>query len=1118
MDKEDRASIVELRRFTNLLNRLQCVESEDINAIRRRICFVQSDKNDNTGILELAQSGNVIVDKCVMTFASLVAEVDFLSETARNTIYPALLIYGEDVSNCLESEGGAVKMVACSLPFLQELSVFVSRCYEVFRNIVLQIYNFFQLRDDVLGRARDRKVVRIWRTLGNLLSLLIFLDEIIQKHPMLLNHWARFLKSIQSTHHNPSRFGADPKLLKPLQNVILQIDTQIMTGFIFKNCCQQIFFEKLHSDVQFSERMRTSILEMYIKWERVAVDDIADKRRLTVIVSLLVLHSHLFRVADKKLLKTVWNSHKRLAAFHIVGDIVWTPCDFLAKNVVEIEKVIDRKSASAISSVRLALIDQEAVALTQEVTSNQFAFVEWQSKMNEELREWPKENVHGHLMHRTSLFLKGMRQADLLSRRVRLVLCGSLYEKKPLSRSMAMACLRFIEIVKGIEEVFVLWWNVIVESTQQALQHWSGQLLRLVNTVKESLRSEANLSNEKVDVISALSVAEIALSGAVSRDRLIVTGIALEFACYTKTFRPEDMEVSDDALTRMDTLLNIGRTLSRICNCSFLFWHRPLISIYFESLMEESTTCSTLFFIALSDVETVLSSCRHAAVDGIYEKFRNEIFDDFEKRFLLKLCEAVETDLRLSIHAYLQPVEEHLSKGSVQDQSFRLKQLLHFPPLALAGQFIDIKRYAELHLERAFYNLTAVALHDCHTYIEMRLLACSKYDLCLCESRLPFQTLDQGLDVLLVTRNLHSFVSSYNYNLNAQFFIEKDSKNKHLNILTVEHVANSIRTHGAGIMNTVINFAYQYLKKKFYVFSQFLYDDHIKGQLIKEIRHFQANADQLNKMYPVKRAQRFNTAIRRLGVSDDGLSFLDKFRTLITQIGNVMGYVRLVRSGSIEACSQSLAFLPDLDDMISFASLTDKAICSKETTEAAKTLDLVFDETAKNVNQANNYLQILVEVFSKELRNFDKYDHLSNFYIIVPSLTINYTENILACKGKLGRRAQQNNTFTDDGFILGVAFILTMLDQVEKFESLNWFYSVENRCEEEFANAKHQGKSSVRTQMEPSVALRLAKLEHYQKEFRLLFYTFHSAKIFFKIQQGAVSAPSESVSVNGVSD
>lgn len=64
--------------------------------------------------------------------------------------------------------------------------------------------------------------------------------------------------------------------------------------------------------------------------------------------------------------------------------------------------------------------------------------------------------------------------------------------------------------------------------------------------------------------------------------------------------------------------------------------------------------------------------------------------------------------------------------------------------------------------------------------------------------------------------------------------------------------------------------------------------------------------------------------------------------------------------------------------------------------------------------------QILVEAFVPELRGNTKYEHLNFFYMIVPPLTISYVDRMLSCKGKLGRRAKQNNTFTDDGFILGI--------------------------------------------------------------------------------------------------
>ena len=52
----------------------------------------------------------------------------------------------------------------------------------------------------------------------------------------------------------------------------------------------------------------------------------------------------------------------------------------------------------------------------------------------------------------------------------------------------------------------------------------------------------------------------------------------------------------------------------------------------------------------------------------------------------------------------------------------------------------------------------------------------------------------------------------------VQIFLEAESDNKHLNTISIRHVANSIRTHGAGIMNTAVNFTYQVIQVK----SQYL--------------------------------------------------------------------------------------------------------------------------------------------------------------------------------------------------------------------------------------------------------------------------------------------------------
>jgi WASH complex subunit 7 len=187
-------------------------------------------------------------------------------------------------------------------------------------------------------------------------------------------------------------------------------------------------------------------------------------------------------------------------------------------------------------------------------------------------------------------------------------------------------------------------------------------------------------------------------------------------------------------------------------------------------------------------------------------------------------------------------------------------------------------------------------------------------------------------------RNINVFVTRYLYNLNNQIFVEKSSQNKHLNTINIRHIANSIRTHGIGMMNTTVNFTYQYLRKQFYIFSKFLFDEHIKSKLIKDIAFFKENKASLNQKYQYERAEKFNKNIRKLGVLADNQTYLDQFRLLISHIGNAMGYVRMIRSGGLNFCSNAIRFVPDLDDILSFEEYVNqlKIKLSDDTTESAK--------------------------------------------------------------------------------------------------------------------------------------------------------------------------------------
>jgi WASH complex subunit 7 len=63
-------------------------------------------------------------------------------------------------------------------------------------------------------------------------------------------------------------------------------------------------------------------------------------------------------------------------------------------------------------------------------------------------------------------------------------------------------------------------------------------------------------------------------------------------------------------------------------------------------------------------------------------------------------------------------------------------------------------------------------------------------------------------------------------------------------------------------------------------------------------------------LYPFEHAEALYKEIKKLGTFDDGKNFCDKFRMLITEVGNALGFVRLLRSAQLNFCTKSIEYLP----------------------------------------------------------------------------------------------------------------------------------------------------------------------------------------------------------------
>lgn len=110
---------------------------------------------------------------------------------------------------------------------------------------------------------------------------------------------------------------------------------------------------------------------------------------------------------------------------------------------------------------------------------------------------------------------------------------------------------------------------------------------------------------------------------------------------------------------------------------------------------------------------------------------------------------------------------------------------------------------------------------------------------------------------------------------------------------------------------------------------------------------------------------------------------------------------------------------------------------------------------------------------------------------------------------------QQGTLFTDDGFAIGLAYVLKLLNQTSEFNSLHWFKAVRRKYGQERerllndaklsggSDGARQSSSSLNQQsydakLQQTLALSEKRINMILQEFDLLYCNLSSAKIFFQ--------------------
>ena len=636
----------------------------------------------------------------------------------------------------------------------------------------------------------------------------------------------------------------------------------------------------------------------------------------------------------------------------------------------------------------------------------------------------------------------------------------------------------------------------------------------------------------------------------------------------------------------------------RALNCSHLFWSHSHFGAYYNHALEQLPGAFNelhYFHQALDDIPRLFVSAPmwnleqfgelHSTCswllgrrDRFLKSLASDLMGQFRSDYLERLCQELEVELRLQTHRDLC-ADEH-------NNPFKRKHLYNFEQIfaqksetrfQLMGQTVWLRQFVEQYLNKICYNLTSLAPHDWFAYDSMMNLAQQRYGLKFANTQLPAQTLDCGLDLLDMIRNLSLFVSRYGYDLTNQLFIEKSNPNltrphrgstgsgsiistggggggslvsgfapssagQWLNVVQVGHVSRSVHTHGFGVLDSAVNCAYQTLKRLLNQLSRQLLDERLCSALQKELLELQLTGNNAlwSGKIPFERAKRLGRRFRlarsnSLKEQPAGVD-LDSIRQTVTQLGNVLAFVRLLKSGALHCASKSVDYAPESPPFRS----GDSSLANCATSEfaayqqrgearlvaclraAGANLDQCLSDLEANFSPKTNYLNIIVKLFSdlmaKSKPNIGQNakqqqqqsdgvtnegkEHLELFFVLIPALTIDYVDHLIGCKERLSSRsssARFGALISDDGFSVGLAFLLTILGQSGHFRKLQWLEQTSLELGREIGQIERRlSDSKYEESLRQTSSMTLRRLKRLRAEFAALGHTLNCALLLFR--------------------
>ncbi|XP_058104666.1 uncharacterized protein LOC131248403 isoform X5 [Magnolia sinica] len=968
---------------------------------------VSAEPLEHSDVSNLVESDNVAVSKFVTVLSYDCFEISRLCRRASRSIYRQLLLFGyRSSSQEILLEGEPQKAFGHSLSLFVELSEISSRMSEVLGNLLQQLHSIYSLQDNNSRPYKSFKNMTLksaFTSFGDGLAMFLVLDEILMQNGHINTYLSLFTRMLNKMKMEVDNSGISIVDLDCLDQVVSHLEKHLDVG-LFRRLLQegspwQDTLQKVRCSRKFLDACTScthdglsDILSRLDTWKEFPFDRI----KILSYVALVLFGAYASAEApEKRLGKVILEMLQVVPVIYIKGGIRFMLFDLLKNQFPQ--------SLSSWPALREAAREWDATKSSYLIRLNEMHSRDWQA-MKDALACWVasfQSAIHpltdqSKVEACLRVHMKQIIQGILLANRMQITAISMLdlhaLLEVPVKREKLKSLCHMVILLRVVEDTFHKKGLDIIQSLPHIINLMQADIEQLLLPARSELQSEISKGNQatKMRFLSSLT------RGGRDTDTRLTDSLSLVLLSLQmlrgggSSKRQLILSVALDVIQCIGHInIDFSRIKKRMSRLDTI--------ADFQRTVEEVTNCSFLYW--RKEMMGTWFSMVYMDVNKF--SWLQYLLDAFcDGLWLLKLGN-VGT---FTIQSHEEEIENAMKNEIIMPlcRDIETDLRLHVHSTNLRGS---------VHV-----NPTKTGVRNLSWYLQMKPL------------RLPFKYIDIKLHVESYLDSAfynHTAMSPYNWKVYSE--MRQLAELKYGLVLDDIHLPPQSLDHGLDVTDIMQN-----LPK----FAE-CYSYNINNQ---------GDRGATNKSGMVE-AEELNVTIGKLPLADHELSFLEQLRCIITEMGNVLGFVRSLRAGDSRHTGRISRFIYRPGSITSFGEYSQRLGFIDETVMAGRMMDIAIENQHQS-DEHTNYFSFLINAFSKELQS-SEYIHLRDFSLLVPALIMSLVDCKIHSKDKkLRGRDVGNQITTDEGFVMGVAYILKVTGQEKSFDGLHWFADASKQFKE----------------------------------------------------------------------